>query len=188
MTQLDAVLLNIGGGGGAAWGPVLFSNNRIRALALVGLLFSPPPRVLPAVLTGLSGRGYRDACGTGLLGPVWPGRRDSGKAAGEIDRDGNPLRPRVVGVVGLLGLGDSGSVRSLTTVNLSTLTSERSRGRGVVWLLEVVESWGEVKAVTASDSDPPLLAGGEGGGGVLGLSSDREGPDPSKSRVEKTLS
>jgi hypothetical protein len=34
-------------------------------------------------------------------------------------------------VVARLALGDSGSVRSLTTVNLSTLTSDRSLGRGV---------------------------------------------------------
>jgi hypothetical protein len=36
-----------------------------------------------------------------------------------------------VGVLGELDAGDSGSVRSLTTVSLSTLTSARSRGRGV---------------------------------------------------------
>jgi hypothetical protein len=45
-----------------------------------------------------------------------------------------------------------------------------------------------VNAVTASDCDPALELGGEGGGGVLGLSNDRDGPDPSRSRVEKTLS
>ena len=40
----------------------------------------------------------------------------------------------------------------------------------------------------ASDVDPALDDGGDGGGGVVGLSSDKEGPDPSRSSVEKTLS
>ena len=45
-----------------------------------------------------------------------------------------------------------------------------------------------MKAVMASDVDPALDDGGDGGGGVVGLSSDKDGPDPSRSRVEKTLS
>jgi hypothetical protein len=44
-----------------------------------------------------------------------------------------------------------------------------------------------VNAVMASD-DSALDDGGDGGGGVVGLSSDRDGPDPNKSSVEKTLS
>ena len=40
----------------------------------------------------------------------------------------------------------------------------------------------------ASDVDPALDDGGDEGGGVVGLSSDKEGPDPSRSSVEKTLS
>lgn len=105
-----------------------------------------------------------------------------------MERDGNPLRPRAVGVVDLLETGDSGSVRSLTTVSLSILTSDRSRARGVVWVLARLASWGDVNAVTASECEPPLEIEGEGGGGVLRLSSNKDGPDPSRSRVEKTLS
>lgn len=45
-----------------------------------------------------------------------------------------------------------------------------------------------MNAVTASDCDPPLEVGGDEGGGVLGLSSDKDGPDPSRSSVENTLS
>jgi hypothetical protein len=107
----------------------------MRSLALVGLVFPPPALLLPATLTGLSGRGYRAAKGSEGVVEYIPGRSDPGGAAGEMDRDGNPLRPRAVGVVGLLDTGESGSVRSLTTVSLSTLTSDRSRARGVVWLL-----------------------------------------------------
>lgn len=107
----------------------------MRSLALVGLVFPPPVVLVPATLTGLSGRGYRAAKGRDGVVEYIPGRSDPGGAAGEMDRDGNPLRPRAVGVVGLLDTGDSGSVRSLTTVSLSTLTSDRSRARGVVWLL-----------------------------------------------------
>lgn len=102
---------------------------------MVGLVLPAPAVLLPATLTGLSGKGYRAAKGRDDVLEYTPGLSDPGGAAGEMKRDGKPLRPRAVGVVGLLDTGESGSVRSLTTVSLSTLTSDRSRARGVVWLL-----------------------------------------------------
>jgi hypothetical protein len=47
-----------------------------------------------------------------------------------------------------------------------------------------------VEAATASSGDVSSDDAGVGvlGGGVKGLASDKEGPDPRRSRVEKTLS
>ena len=109
----------------------MFSNSRIKALALVGLVL-PVPAAPPTTLEGLAGRGYRAAIGSDKVADaVYPGRSESGGGTGGVERVEKGLRRGAVGVLALLALGDSGSVRSLTTVNLSTLTSDRSLGRGV---------------------------------------------------------
>jgi hypothetical protein len=121
--QLEAVLLKIGGGG--AWGPVLFSKRRIKALALVGLVCGPLDE--RADLIGLAGRGYRAA-----VGSVKPGRSESG---GTGETAPKVLAFDAVGVAFLLE-ADSGSVRSLTTVSrsrpLSTDLTDLILARGVV--------------------------------------------------------
>jgi hypothetical protein len=160
----------------------LFSNNRINALAFVGLLCVGPLDERP-VLEGLAGRGYRAASGR-------PGLSESG-GTGDTERAPNVLARFPVGVVMVLEAAESGSVRSLTTVSLSrplsTDLTDRSR-RGVERVLEDRSTGAPrlIGAVTAPEVESErdeMERGGE-----RGTSSDNEGPEPSMSRVEKTLS